>query len=228
LANIPSPVGMMNDISKWGEPYDNTLFNDIKNQKNYSTEFSKAINLGVYNIDLSYAMVKNKGDDVLKYMKSVLLLSEGLGLKSALDQMVGKRAENNLGNKDSLLRILDEIFVKSDSYLRTNERVFTSTAVFAGSWIESLFLSCKIGEATVDRVVKEKAYTHLWEQRFHLGNLIAVLDDFNDNKDAVELNKQLKVIHKEIMVIKANQLDDKMFNSISSKIFKLRDNYTRI
>src|SRR6218665_226748 len=172
LANIPSPVSMMNEVSKWGEPYNNEFFNDPKKSGTYSTEFSKAVNLGIYNMDLSFAMVNDKGADVLKYMKTVLTLSDALGLRGAVDQMVGKRAEKNLGNKDSLMSILDEIFTKSDSYLRTNERVFTAATVFAGSWIESFYLTGKIAEKSSIADVKTKAYQHLWEQRSHLGNLI--------------------------------------------------------
>lgn len=227
IANIPSPVGMMNDVAKWGEPYDNKLFNDTKKSSTYSSEFSKSVNLGIYNTDLSYAMVNNKGEDVLSYMKTVMTLSEALGLKGAVDQMVGKRAENNLNNKDSLLAILDDIFVRSDSYLRTNERVFTATSVFAGSWIESLYLTCKITESTTNAEVKSKSYTHLWEQRFHLGNLIKVLEDFKNKKEAVALNKELSVIHEEISVIRdPKEMNDVKFKSISAKIYDLRNHYT--
>lgn len=227
LANIPSPVGMMNEVSKWGEPYNNELFNDTKKSNTYSSEFSKAVNLGIYNTDLSFAMVNDKGADVLKYMRTVLVLSDALGLKGAVDQMVGKRAEKNLTNKDSLLTILDEIFVKSDSYLRTNERVFTAASVFAGSWIESLYLTGKIATTSSNPDVKKKAYTHLWEQRFHLGNLIAVLEEYKDKKDAVLLNEEFRKIHQEINAIKdPKDMDDKKFLSISDKIFKLRTSFT--
>lgn len=227
LANIPSPVGMMNEVSKWGEPYNNELFNDTKKSNTYSSEFSKAINLGIYNTDLSFAMVNDKGADVLKYMRTVLVLSDALGLKGAVDQMVGKRAEKNLANKDSLLAILDEIFVKSDSYLRTNERVFTAASVFAGSWIESLYLTGKIAENSTNVDVKKRAYTHLWEQRFHLGNLIALLDEYKDKKDATALSNEFKTIHQEINVIKdPKDMDEAKFTSISRKIFALRTSFT--
>ena len=52
IANIPSPVGMVNDFSKWGIPYNNSYFNDSKKASSYTTEFAKAITLGVYNIDM--------------------------------------------------------------------------------------------------------------------------------------------------------------------------------
>jgi hypothetical protein len=223
IANIPSPVGSINEISGWGVDYNNTLLVDAKKQLTTSSEFSKALALGVFNIDMSYAMVNNKGEDVLKYMKTVVTTSDALGLKSAVDQMVGKRAEKNLSNKDSLLKILDEIFVKSDSYLRTNERVYTASSVFAGSWVESLYLTCKITEGVTDAAVKEKAYKHLWDQRFYLKNLTDLLNDYKDKKECVILNDELKKIHTDIDAIKdPKDMKDANFKAISEKIYALR------
>jgi hypothetical protein len=227
IANIPSPANSMQDLGKWGVAYDNSIFNDVKNSSKYTTEFQKAINLGVYNIDMSYAMVSDKGEDVLKYMKNVVMLSEGLGLKGAINGMVGKRAESNLGNKDSLFKILDEIFVKSDDYLRTNERVYTAASVFAGSWLESLYLVCEIGAKSTSAEVKEKVNKHLWEQRFHLGNLIGLLNDYKDKKEASALVADLKPVHEEITAVKdSKSIDDAKFKSISDKIIALRNKLT--
>lgn len=224
IANIPSPVESVNEISQWGVDYNNALLNDTKNSNRYITEFSKALNLGIYNIDMSYSIVNEKGQDVLKYMKTVLISSDALGLKGAVDQMIGKRAEQNIGSKDSLLQILDELLMKSDSYLRTNERVYTAATVFAGSWVEGLYLTCKIAEATANGEAKEKAYKHLWDQRFHLGNLINLLEDYKDKKEVTELNADFRVIHKEINDVKdPKDLNEAKFKSISSKIYDLRN-----
>jgi hypothetical protein len=228
IANIPSPVASINELSNWGVDYNNGLLVDSKKQISASSEFSKALVLGVFNIDMSYAMVNNKGEDVLKYMKTVVTTSDALGLKSAVDQMVGKRAEKNLSNKDSLLKILDEIFVKSDSYLRTNERVYTASSVFAGSWIESLYLTCKITEGVTDAAVKEKAYKHLWDQRFYLKNLTDLLNDYKDKKECVALNDELKKIHTDIDAIKdPKDMKEANFKSISEKIYALRAKITK-
>jgi hypothetical protein len=228
IANIPSPVASINELSNWGVDYNNALLVDAKKQITASNEFSKALVLGVFNIDMSYAMVNNKGEDVLKYMKTVVTTSDALGLKSAVDQMVGKRAEKNLSNKDSLLKILDEIFVKSDSYLRTNERVYTASSVFAGSWIESLYLTCKITEGVTDAAVKEKAYKHLWDQRFYLKNLTDLLNDYKDKKECVALNDELKKIHTDIDAIKdPKDMKEANFKSISEKIYALRAKITK-
>jgi hypothetical protein len=223
IANIPSPVAGINEISNWGVDYNNTLLVDTKKPLVLGNEFSKAVALGVYNIDMSYAMVNNKGEDVLKYMKAVVKSADELGLKSAVDNMIGKRAEQNLSNKDSLLRIVDEIFVKSDSYLRTNERVYTAAAVFAGSWVESLYLTCKIAESVTDPAAKETAHKHLWDQRFYLKNLTDLLNEYKDKKECVALNDELKKIHTEIDAIKdPKELKDAQFKAIASKIYALR------
>lgn len=224
IANIPSPVASINELSGWGVDYNNALLVDSKKQLASNSEFSKALALGVYNIDMAYAMVNNKGEDVLKFMKTVLTTSDALGLKAAMDQMVGKRVENNMSNKDSLLKISDEIFVKSDSYLRTNERVYTASSIFAGSWVESLYLTCKVAESVQDAVAKEKAYKHIWDQRFYLKNLTDLLNDYKDKKECVALNEELKKIHAEIDAIKdPKNLKDAEFKSISQKIYALRN-----
>lgn len=227
IANIPSPANSMQELGTWGVTYDNTILNNPKNASKYTTEYQRSINLGVYNIDMAYAMVNEKGPDVLQYMKDILILSDALGLKGAVDQMVGKRAESNLNSKDSLFKILDEIFVKSDTYLRTNERVYTAATVFAGSWLESLYLTCKINEQVTDPALKEKARKHLWEQRLHLGNLINLLSDYKDKKECAELIKDLKPIHEEIVAVKdPKEMNDSKFKSISDKVAVLRNKLT--
>jgi hypothetical protein len=223
MANIPAPVGSINELSSWGVPYNVTLLADAKKQLSTSSEFTKSLALGIYNIDMSYAMVNNKGEDVLTYMKTVVKLADNLGLKSAIDNMLGKRAEMNLSNKDSLLAILDQMYTKSDSYLRTNERVYTATTLFAGSWIEGLYLTCKIGESVTDAAAKEKAYKHLWDQRFYLKNLTEILNDFKDKKECDKLNSELKAIHADIDAIKdPKNMKDDNFKAIASKIYALR------
>lgn len=228
LANIPSPASSIDELSKWGIDYDQSLMNDPKKGKNYSSEFSKAVNLGIYNIDMCYAIVNERGEDVLKYMKTVLITSDALGLKGAIDQMIGKRAEKNLASKDSLLQILDEILIKSDSYLRTNERLYTASTVFSGGWLESLYLTCKLTDKTTDEAVKARGRKHLWEQRFHLGNLVTVMDDHKDKKEATDMNSEFRAIHKLINNVKSPEdMTPEKYTKISEQIYALRNKLTK-
>jgi hypothetical protein len=139
--------------------------------------------------------------------------------------MIGKRAEKNISNKDSLFRILDEIFTKSDSYLRTNERVYTASSIFAGSWIESLYLNCRITNdvTNTEPYLKEKGYKQIWDQRFYLKNLSDLLNDYNNKKECTDLNNKIKEILAEITLIKdPKEFKESNFKSISEKIYSLR------
>jgi hypothetical protein len=227
MANIPSPATSIQELEGLGVSYDNSMLNPTGNVVKYADEYKKAMNLGVYNIDMAYAMMNDKGQDVLQYMKGVMMLADELGLKNAVGGMVGSRAETNLTRKDSLFKILDEIFSKSDSYLRTNDRLYTAALIFSGSWLESLYLNCRISEKATDAKSVEKARRVLWEQRFHLGNLTKVLQDYKSKKEDEELLGHLNRILDKLMAIKnPADLDDEKFKAIAGDIFALRGKVT--
>ncbi|HEY1039701.1 MAG TPA: hypothetical protein VGF30_09870 [Bacteroidia bacterium] len=228
VANIPSPVQVINDFSSYGLPYNSAILHDVNKVKSYSTDFAKSINLGVYNLDMSYAIANGQGADVMKYLKTSMSEADALGLKAAFDQMVGKRAEDNVSNKDSLLTLIDDIYVKGDSYLRTNDRVQTATHVFVGSWIEALHIICAIDKDEKDAAQKAKIHSHLWDQRFYIKNIIDLLSSFKDKKEDKMLIDELTKIQAELEVIKdPKDLDDTKFKSISDKISALRTSITK-
>jgi hypothetical protein len=228
IDNIPSPAQIVNDMAAFNLTYNPAFLNETKKVGTYHTEFAKAINLGVYNLDMAYAVANDKGVDVMKYMKTTLAEIDALGMKSAFNQFMGKRTETNIGNKDSLMKIIDELYVSGDTYLRTNQRLETATHIFIGSWVEALSIICHTGNDENLANAKTRVYKHLWEQRFYLKNIIDLLDSFKDKKEDADLIKDLSAIHKEIDEIKeAGAVTDEKFKSISVKIFVLRDKLTK-
>src|ERR1700752_170415 len=81
VANIPSPAQIINDMASFDVAFNPAFLNDISKVNTYNTDFSKAINLGVYNLDMAYAVANDKGADVMKYMKTTLSEIEALGMK---------------------------------------------------------------------------------------------------------------------------------------------------
>lgn len=228
ISNIPSPAFSIYELSAYQSKYDVTFLNDLKKIKNYTTEFQRTSNLGIYNVDMFYAIVNDKGEDVLKYLKNVLTLGDQLGLKSAVDAMIGKRAENNISNQDSLFRILDEVFIKSDTYLRNNDRVFNASIIFTGGWVESLYLICKNGQNAQDNATAVKVYNHLWEQQLYIDKLIGLLNDFKTKPECIDLITDLSAISASLKEIKEpRDMDDAKFNAISAKVYALRDKLTK-
>ncbi|HXB42289.1 MAG TPA: hypothetical protein VNZ49_17245 [Bacteroidia bacterium] len=228
IGNTPSPAEVVNDMASYNLAYNNTFLSNPDKAQGYKTDFSKAINLGIYNLDMAYAIANNEGADVMKYLKTSMVEIDALGMKAAFDQMIGKRTETNINNKDSLLSIIDELYVKGDSYLRTNQRVETATYIFAGSWLEALHLICRTGTEEKDALQKVRAYKHLWEQRFYLKNIIDLLEEFKTNKEATSLKDDLAAIHKEINAIaEPKDIKESNFKAISEKISALREKLTK-
>jgi len=228
VANIPSPAEFINDMASYNFPYNAAFLNDVGKVNSYNTDFSKAINLGIYNLDMAYAIANNKGSDVMKYLKTSLSEMDALGMKTAFNQFIGKRTETNLNNKDSLLRIIDELYIKADNYLRTNERIETATHIFVGSWVEALNIICRTGGEEKDAIQKARMQRQLWDQRFYLKNIIELVAAFKSKKEDADLLDNLIVIHKEIDAIKEpKELNEKKFNAIAAKIIALRDKLTK-
>ncbi|MBS1646811.1 MAG: hypothetical protein JST67_05680 [Bacteroidetes bacterium] len=227
VANIPSPAQIINSFSQKGSVYNPTLLNSPDNTKKYNTDFEKAIALGVYNLDMSYAIAYNNGGDMMKYFKSSMTEADALGLKSAIDQTMGKRAQDNLSNKDSLFKLIDQLYSQSDSYLRSNERVETASHIFVGSWLETLYIICQTGLTQTDATQKKDTYQELWNQRLYLKNLMDLIAEFK-SADSKKLNASLEPIYKQIAAIKdAKDIDEKIFAGISEKIAALRKQLTK-
>lgn len=223
IANIPSPANMLNDLRSYHAGYDRLSLLDAEKVYGIPDDLHKAYYLGGLNIDMGYAMSQHVGVDVIRFAKGMVVISDQLGLSSAINAMVGKRAENNMNNMDSIFRIMDEIFVKSDSYLRTNKRVYTAANVFVGSWIEANYLNCKLYDKINSAELKQKARGVLWEQRMHLGNIINMLSDFKNEKENMDLVKILKDLNQKISEVKTrDEMTEEKFKKIASDIEAIR------
>ena len=222
MGNVPSPAEVVTDMSTYKLTYNSAYLSDPAKVKNFKTEFSRAVNLGIYNLDMAYAIANGQGGDVLKYLKTSLVEIDELGMKAAFDQFIGKRTETNINNRDSLLKIIDEMYVKGDRYLRTNERVETATYIFLGSWVEALHLICRTGIEEKDPIQKARIKKVLWDQRYYLKNFNDLLAEFK-NSDAVALRRDLQKIQGKVEAIpEAKDLKEKNFQEISEAIESLR------
>ena len=228
VANIPSPVQIINELTSYNITYNPGFLNDVERAKNYNTDFSKSVNLGIYNVDMAYAGASNQGSDVIKYLKTSLQEAGALGIKNTFDEFVKRRTETNLNNRDSLLKIIDEIYVKSDAYLRSNDRIETATDIFVGSWVESFYIICRTNAEEKDTKQKDRIHKHLWEQRFYLKNIIDLLGEFKTKKEEGSLIADLTAICTAIDAVKEpKDLTEETFNSIAAQITDLRNKLTK-
>ena len=180
---IPSPAELALMIKKTGAKFDKGILNSVDNASKYVTIKSKALNLGVYGADLSYVSTFDQTQESMIYMNTCKKLADGLGLTGAIDEETIKRMEANLNNKDSLVKIISETYMATDSYLKENERGSESALVVAGGWVEGMYISIQVANVNKSNTEIMK---RIAEQKVILENLIGLLGNYADAEPAVE------------------------------------------
>jgi hypothetical protein len=173
LFSIPSPIQTSVLLKRVNAPYNKKILNAPASISKYSTVIKRALNLGVYGADLGYVIMNQQTQDALGYMQAVRKLADDLSLSAAFNEMLIKRFQSNMGNKDSLLVFVSEAYRSSDLFLKNNERNLESSLVVAGGWIESLYFLTEISQLNIND--KSLVISRIGEQKNTLDNLIKLL-----------------------------------------------------
>ena len=181
--SIPSPIQTAMLIKNAGTNYNKDILNEPSRATNYSTNFKKAINLGVYGADLGYVTMYDQTQDAISYLTAVKSLGDNLGVSSAFDLELVERFEKNIGNQDSLLVLVSDAYKSSDRYLKNNQQNDVGGLILAGGWVESLYFATNTAEATGNKEVIKR----IGEQKTTLYNLIKLLTPYYSKPEFTSL-----------------------------------------
>ena len=186
--NMYLSVEMSSLFQSSGAVFRQELLNTPDRMTNYITSSKKALNLGVYAVDLSYAKVSEQLETAGKYFNAMQRMAEEMGIPSGYFKNTADRFDRNIDNKDSLIKIANEVYMASDNYLRENERYAASAQIILGGWVEAIYIATNVASTTKDIGVIER----LAEQRVSLNNVIAMLNDYADDVDIKQNLYKLK------------------------------------
>jgi hypothetical protein len=172
--SIPSPIQTAFLIKGSGANYNKGILNAANKASQYSTNFAKAINLGIYGADLGYVTIYDQSQDAIGFLNAAKKLSDGLGVSAAFDAKTIERFTKNMGNKDSMLSLVGVAYRASDAYLKTNDRSDVSALVLAGGWIETLYFTTDIYKVKPNDEIKRR----IAEQKLSLKSLIGLLSEY--------------------------------------------------
>lgn len=195
LANLPSPMELINAIYQNNLPFSKELLNQTEHASNYSTGFKKAINYGIYGVDMAYSAFYGQNQDLVNYYQTCKKLSEKLNVQETFDKFTESFRENT-DNKDSLIKIIDRAYYESDIYLRSNHRVEVASHVLAGSIIETEYLSIELLKNSDQTAANSGLFEKIYNQKLYLGNLISLFSDLKKYPSSAKLLEQLKTIQK--------------------------------
>jgi hypothetical protein len=186
--NMYLSVEMSSLFRSSGAVFKQELLNSPENMSDYITSSKKALNLGVYAVDLSYAKVSEQLETAAKYFNAMQRMAEEMGIPSDYFKTTAERFDRNIDNKDSLIMIANEVYMASDNYLRENERYAASAQIILGGWVEAIHIAVNIAASTKDMEIIER----LADQRTSLANVIAMLSDYADDMDIKQNLYKLK------------------------------------
>jgi uncharacterized membrane-anchored protein YhcB (DUF1043 family) len=137
------------------------ISNPVENIRKYFTSPRRAINLGVFGADLSYATLYNVNQQVLDYLNAIRSLINELNMSKIYDEQLYDKIKKNFDNKDELVDILTASFNDTYAYLSDNDQQNLALLVVGGAWVEGMYLTTHVSEAAyhvagISRVLLEQ------------------------------------------------------------------------
>lgn len=220
IFSVPSPIETAMILKRAGAQYNEEILNKLENANKYSTSKSMALNLGVYSADLSYASLYDQNQTSIKYMAASKKLADKLGILSAIDQSIINRLESNVNNRDSIMEIISETFLNSNSYLKDNNRAQIAAIILAGGWAEGLYISTQLIGITKNN---KELIGRVIDQGISLGTMINLLENENKvpNEDITSILKELNEIKAIFDQVKTTAANIEIVVNKGDKITKL-------
>ena len=190
---LPSPLQIAELFKSAGLNYIGDLTNPMDKVDSYNSKYDQKLNFGIYSADMAYCIMNNQTQESINYLSTLRKLSEKLWMTDILNSMgLSDRLEANVGNEDSLTYIMADLQMQMDNYLEENGMGYTGSIVFAGAWIETMYLGAKVNEAEQN----DQLISRISEQAVILQSLIASIKQNDEDNEFAELITDLENIDK--------------------------------
>lgn len=172
--NIASPVEIANLLQMLEVPFSLDYLASSIDAKKQSTNFDKAIKLGILGADLGYLNMYEKTGNSIDLLSSIRQLSEDLKVGQFFDFESIRRLSQNKSNLDSLLFISIDSYTQIDNYLRANDRGQLSALMIIGVWLEGQYLATQVVDKYPNQVLSDR----IGEQKIILNDLILLASPY--------------------------------------------------
>ncbi len=176
--NMFLPCEMVYLFEETGITYQPELTNPPGNISKYTTNYKKAINLGIYGVDMGYIKIYNQLQEAKEYAATINKISNELGIPQEHITYAMDYLDKHVGNIDSLYSMSCELFDITDSYLNRTERQSTSALIILGGWIEALYITTNMVE---EGKIKKEIMDRIARQKYSLNSIISLLRMSEDN-----------------------------------------------
>jgi len=201
-------------------PYILSISNSPKKVVQYFSQKDKALNLGVYGADLSYAATYLMTQETMLFLEAAKQLRDELNVHTTFHENCYERVEDNLENGDSLILIISDSFYDTYKYLVESRKDKLAILVMTGSWIEGLYLTTQIALTAGSN---QELLKIILEQESSLEKLLEILEPLNEEEEIMKVYSQLISLQKIYNMVQED-LNDDGFGQIADLIYSLRSN----
>lgn len=172
--NISSPVEIANLLQTLEIPFSQNYIAASIDANKQSTNFDKALKLGILGADLGYLNMYEKTGSSLDVLSSIRKLADDIKVGQFFDFESIKRLSQNKSNLDSLLFISIDSYTQIDNYLRENERGQLSALMIIGVWLEGQYLATQVVNQFPDKRLSDR----IGEQSIILSDLLLLISPY--------------------------------------------------
>lgn len=144
---LPTSAQVIKMLTELEVGYNPGNANPVANVKKYFSSNKRAINLGVYGADLSYATLYNVNQEVINFLDAIRSLANELNMSKIYDEKLYDSIRVNFDKRDKLVKILTTAFNDTYSYLSENDQQAQALLVVGGAWVEGMYLTTNVTEA---------------------------------------------------------------------------------
>ncbi|MEO9871859.1 hypothetical protein [Ekhidna sp.] len=218
---LPTAFEVSQMLGNANTSYSENIVNDPTKVDQYVATWQKAVNLGVYGADLSYAATFDKTQETIDYLDVSKKLIDDLNITSAFNSSMAQRIENNMDNIDSLIFIVTESFYDTYNYLNQNGEEKTSILVVAGSVVEGLHITCELVKMSENR---GELMAVLANQKSQVTKLLELMDNFQDDENVKRMLPSLRFISLTYDQLgEGVEMTSGQFDDISNNVKIIRD-----
>ena len=184
LFSLPSPYQLTMMVKNADVKFNESLMNPVGNNSNYTSQFQKCVNLGVYGADLAYLNIYEQMPLVMNVFSVSKVLANDLDLLATFNNELVSRVEKNIDNNDSLLYIMTNTYRDIDIYLKESRRQKEGALILAGGWVEAMYILTQLAVDTKN----QELIQHVGESKQPLDNLVKILTPYySGNQEIKEL-----------------------------------------
>jgi len=200
IQNIASPVEIAAMLQAMEVPFTADYLATTQGADRLTTNFQKAIMLGIYGADLGYLNMYEKTGNSVDVLSTIKRLADGLRVGQFFDFETLKRLSVSKSNLDSLLFLSINSYNRIDEYLRDNNRGAVSALMIAGVWIEGQYLATQVATGGSYKILRDR----IGEQKIILGDLLMLLRPYsrsnNEYSSFYDMMEKISVAYHDVRI----------------------------